>query len=363
MFSVSEGLQQASAFATLENQRFPNPLREDRNVNRDMTTGHVATSGIWPDNAAVRMAGAVYRALMPVILVALLPAQAWSGQSDGMPDTLALPFTGIPEVAEHDSEAMVPAGPRHGFPVSSADEDEESSYHIGIGYTPESGGFGLQADAWEVQTDAVSLSGLTPTLMLEPSLSGNGEGPRLSDVNHDALLNLSGSPGRRSRGLDLTASYVWESSRFGEFVVSTRATYVYNQQNLDGLTEPGSIPATEHPLFSQVPELQSSLMLSWRSGNHQATATTHVAADSFDHVGDMNLEQLDRLVGHIATLDLRYGYNIGSGRKGNTRISVGLRNTMDNRPLQQLRTGGDSHSGGILGSNGSVAYGTIKYQF
>lgn len=278
-------------------------------------------------------------------------------------NTLALPFTEIPEAPERRPE--VKADNLHGgFIVPAADpaaeKDQDSTYHIGISYTPETRGFGVHADAWEVETDNASLSSLTPSLVRDPSLASEDGALRLSDVNHDALLNISGGPGRRSRGVDLTASYVWESSRFGQFIVSTRATYVYNQQNMEGLKEPGSM---EHPLLSQVPELQSSLMLSWQSGNHEATATTHIAADSFETGGEMNLQEFDELVGHIATLDLRYGYNISSGRKSNTEISVGLRNTLDRRPLQQLRIGGDTRTGGVLDANGSVAYGTIKYQF
>ncbi|MEX1198696.1 MAG: TonB-dependent receptor [Pseudohongiellaceae bacterium] len=296
-------------------------------------------------------------AVLSCFLMSSARAQQPSGQG---PDILALPFTEIPESPRHATEANVDE-PRSGFSASGVEEPPDSTYHIGISYTPETRGFGLHADAWEVETDNASLSSLTPSLVRDPSLAAeDGAAVRLSDANQDALLNISGGPGRRSRGIDLTASYVWESSRFGQFIVSTRATYVYNQQNLEGLKEPGSM---EHPLLSQVPELQSSLMLSWQSGNHEATATTHIAADSFEAAGDMQLQELDELMGHIATLDLRYGYNISSGRKSNTEISVGLRNTLDRRPLQQLRVGGSTRSGGVLDANGSVAYGTIKYQF
>jgi hypothetical protein len=298
------------------------------------------------------------RSLLVFIALACLLAQSAHAQSSGQVlDTLALPFTEMVEAPERAPELKA-TEPRSGF---AANEEQDSTYHIGVSYTPEKHGFGLHADAWEVETDNASLSSLTPSLVRDPSLVASGEGVlRLSDASHDALLNISGGPGRRSRGIDVTASYVWESSRFGQFIVSTRATYVYNQQILEGIKEPGSM---EHPLLSQVPELQSSLMLSWQSGNHEATATTHIAADSFDTAGEMNLQQLDELVGHIATLDLRYGYNISSGRKSNTEISVGLRNTLDRRPLKQLRIGGGTRSGGVLDANGSVAYGTIRYQF
>lgn len=300
--------------------------------------------------------------LVSAALSCFLMQSARAQTSEQILDTLALPFTGIPEAPER-SPALQVTDSRSGFaaPVTgNAEAEQDSTYHIGISYTPETRGFGLHADAWEVETDNASLSSLTPSLIRDPALAAEEGALRLSDAEHDALLNISGGSGRRSRGIDVTASYIWESSRFGQFIVSTRATYVYNQQNLEGIKEPGSL---EHPLLSQVPELQSSLMLSWQSGNHEATATTHIAADSFEAAGEMDLQQLDELVGHIATLDLRYGYNISAGRKSNTEISVGLRNTLDRRPLQQLRVGGSTRSGGVLDANGSVAYGTIKYQF
>lgn len=310
---------------------------------------------------ATRRSGGAARLLLVSAALSCLLVQSALAQSSGQVlDTLALPFTEISEAPEQQAPALKVKDSRSGFPTAGAEDEQGSTYHIGISYTPETQGFGWHADAWEVETDNASLSALTPSLLRDPSLVAEESGAlRLSDVNHDALLNISGGPGRRSRGIDLTASYVWESSRFGQFIVSTRATYVYNQQNLEGLEEPGSM---EHPLL-QVPELQSSLMLSWQSGNHEATATTHIAADSFETAGEMNLQQLDELVGHITTLDLRYGYHISSGRKSNTEISVGLRNTLDRRPVQQLRVGGSTRRGGVLDANGSVAYGTIKYQF
>lgn len=330
-------------------------------VNRDTQKGPIAV--LRPARNRCGRVSAARSLFVSVALSSVLIHSAHAQSSGQILDTLALPFTEVSEAPEHTAPALEVKDSRNGFiaPGSTGTQErQDSTYHIGISYTPETRGFGWHADAWEVETDNASLSSLTPSLIRDPALAAEEGALRLSDTEHDALLNISGGSGRRSRGIDVTASYIWESSRFGQFIVSTRATYVYNQQNLEGLKEPGSL---EHPLLSQVPELQSSLMLSWQSGNHEATATTHIAADSFDAAGEMDLQQLDELVGHIATLDLRYGYNISSGRKSNTEISVGLRNTLDRRPLQQLRVGGSTRSGGVLDANGSVAYGTIKYQF
>ncbi len=183
----------------------------------------------------------------------------------------------------------------------------------------------------------------------------------LSDVSQDALLNVAGA--RSTRGVDLNASYVWESSRFGQFILSTRATYVAPQpRQLEGVRESGTVSSlADNPAMTNVPDMQSSLMLTWQIGNHQATATTHYSSDSMEDFGQFSMDELDELVGYIAALDLSYGYNMRTGRSGNTLFSVGVRNTIDRRPpTMQLNNTG---SGRVLDSNGRVAYGTIKYQF
>jgi hypothetical protein len=185
----------------------------------------------------------------------------------------------------------------------------------------------------------------------------------LSDVTQDALLNVAGAGNRSSSGVDLNASYVWESSRFGHFVLSTRTTYVaQTQRQMDGVRESGNLSSlADNPAMSTVPDMQSSLMFTWQIGNHQATATTHYVADSVEDFAQFSMDQLDELVGYIAALDLSYGYNVRTGRSGNTLFSVGVRNTYDRRPpLMQINNTG---TGRVLDSNGRVAYGTIKYQF
>lgn len=185
----------------------------------------------------------------------------------------------------------------------------------------------------------------------------------LSDVTQDALLNVAGAGNRSTRTVDLNASYVWESSRFGQFILSTRATYVAPvQRQMEGVRESGNLSSlADNPAMSTVPDMQSSLMLTWQIGNHQATATTHYVSDAMEDFAHLSMDQLDELVGYIAALDLSYGYNMRTGRSGNTLFSVGVRSTVDRRPpMMQLNGTG---TGRVLDSNGRVAYGTIKYQF
>ncbi len=218
--------------------------------------------------------------------------------------------------------------------------------------------------AGQQDIDPVSLS---QELRLEafPALQAADDTLRLLDVNHEPRLLGNGFASAANRqGLDLNTSYVWESPRFGQFVVSTSTSYVYNQAGVDSVLESAALlPRADAAGISLMPERQSSLTFSWQIGNHTATAVTSYS-DAMDQLGLLTLDKLDadqlnELVGQITTLDLRYGYNVRAGRQGNASFSLGVRNMLDRRP----QSAGFTASGAAVQPSGSVAYGTIKYQF
>lgn len=180
-----------------------------------------------------------------------------------------------------------------------------------------------------------------------------------NDVSQSPLISVYGSS--RGSAVDLSASYVWDSSRFGQFVLSTRATYSAAQRQSDLAREVATVAGTAEGGAALTPgtELQSSFTFTWQIGNHQASATTHYVTDSLEEFGQLSMDQLDELAGYIAALDLSYGYNLRGNRGGNTLFSVGLRSTVDRRPLVQLQ--GPNSRGPE--STGRAAYGTIRYQF
>ena len=164
-------------------------------------------------------------------------------------------------------------------------------------------------------------------------------------------------PGQLAHGIDLSASYVWESPRFGQFIVSTKATYLYDPETANPGFEGPLLPMTENTPLPKGTELQSSVMLTWQAGQHTASAVTHYF-DSFEELGKLDMEQLNEIVGNMTTLDLQYGYNMKAGKQGQAVFSVGVRNLFDERP-EQLPTVG----AGRVEQSGRVAYGSIKYQF
>lgn len=210
---------------------------------------------------------------------------------------------------------------------------------------------------------------LSPALRLEafPALQANEDTLRLLDVSYEPVLMSSGFnaiPGKQ--GLDLSSSYVWESPRFGQFVLSTNTSYLYNPVNPAAARESSLLGTRVEGVGSSIalmPERQSSLTFSWQIGNHTATAVTSYS-DALDQLGllsleNLNVDDLNELVGQITTLDLSYGYNVRAGRQGNASISLGVRNMLDSR----LQSPAVARRSSAVEPAGSVAYGTIKYQF
>ncbi len=231
--------------------------------------------------------------------------------------------------------------------------------NLGMLFSPAKG-LNLRAGAWRV-----GMKEQLPAIAAMPDALIAANGPRLfiDDSNLSAgileapAVKSSISPGQQTHGIDLSASYVWESPRFGQFIVSTKATYLYDNVKVEGLLDGPLPPVTESTLLPKGTELQSSLMLTWQVGKHSASAVTHYF-DSFEELGKLNLEQLNEIVGNMTTLDLQYGYNLKAGKEGQAVFSVGVRNLFDAKPDQLLES-----RPGAIEQTGRVAYGTIKYQF
>jgi outer membrane receptor protein involved in Fe transport len=105
------------------------------------------------------------------------------------------------------------------------------------------------------------------------------------------------------------------------------------------------------------PELQTSLMLAWKFGNHTASAITNYF-DSYKDINDLDMDEINTLVKNLTTLDLSYDYNVKSGVQDRAVISFGIRNIFNEKGTQILNA-----ATRVLDQNGRVAYGSIKYKF
>lgn len=235
-----------------------------------------------------------------------------------------------------------------------------NNLNLGMSFSPAKG-LDLRADAWRIEVEEqLSAARLMPDVMTPAS---GTKGFFIDDSNLYASLIEAPSvkdsvvPGQQAHGIDLSASYVWESPRFGQFIVSTKATYLYDPASTSRGFEGPMLPLTENTLLPKGTELQSSVMLTWQAGQHTASAVTHYF-DSFEELGKLDMEQLNEIVGNMTTLDLQYGFNMKAGKQGQAVFSVGVRNLFDARPEQLPAAGA-----GRVEQSGRVAYGSIKYQF
>ena len=241
--------------------------------------------------------------------------------------------------------------------------ESNNNVNLGMLFSPAKG-LDLRADAWRVELDQpFATAQALPEVALSAQAAGPNAGLYIDDSNlYAGMLEAPSvkstvSPGELAKGIDLSASYVWESPRFGQFIVSTKATYLYDTAKSNNLLDSTLPPITDNSLLPKGTDLQSSLMLTWQVGQHTASAVTHYF-DSFEDIGKLNLEQLNELVGDLTTLDLQYGYNLKTGKQGQAQFSVGVRNLFDARPNQILPAPSSS-----IEQQGRVAYGSIKYQF
>lgn len=162
-------------------------------------------------------------------------------------------------------------------------------------------------------------------------------------------------PNLRSGGFDVGAAYAWNTNRFGQFTLSTRASYVQDFYNTEGLLEAvnSNLPSAK----LTAPDLRSNLKLSWEFGNHTATAITRYFDSSRD-LSELGMEEINDLVDNITTVDLEYGYRMAAGSKDRAVISFGIQNVFDRKTMQILNS-----ATRVLDQNGRVAYGRLKYQF
>jgi hypothetical protein len=230
--------------------------------------------------------------------------------------------------------------------------EEALNFNLGVKITPVAG-LNLQADAWRQEiSDAPAVTLNTGAQKAMPNLY-----LKESAINEFNIQSpLLGSQLERN-GFDLGASYMWDTNRFGQFTLSTKATYVQGAENRGSLLDllNSESAALEDRVVS--PELQSSLMLTWQLGNHTASAITNYF-DSFKDLSELDLDEINALVDDITTIDLQYGYSVETGSNNRAIISFGIRNIFDEKTAQILNS-----STRVLDQNGRVAYGSIKYQF
>ena len=232
--------------------------------------------------------------------------------------------------------------------------DEVLNFNLGVQVSPFTG-LNIRADAWRLQVDEAPARSVGGNRWLNGSSQLYIED---SDISEFGLDNPLLGSNLETQGFDLGASYVWDTSRFGQFTLSSKTTYVEQFDNQGSrLLElvGGELGTLQDRMVS--PELKSSLMLSWQFGNHTASAITSYIS-SFKDISELDIDELNDLVDNITTVDFQYGYSVETGSNARAIISFGIRNIFNENTAQIFNSGTR-----ILDQNGRVAYGSIKYQF
>jgi len=233
--------------------------------------------------------------------------------------------------------------------------DETVNINLGMQITPTKN-LSLIVDAWRLEVQDTPVQNTIETNTLPSTLPQIYLGDRsISDFSIEQPFH---APNVEANGVDLGASYVWNTDKIGQFTLSTRASYTYDFNQRNNRTEISALIGGDAELAAS-PELQGSLTLTWQIGNHNASAVSNYF-DSFKNIGELNIDEINELVDNITTFDLQYGYSVKTGKKGSAIISfdIGIRNIFDEKTTRIL-----SQNSRVLDQNGRVAYGSIKYQF
>ena len=225
-------------------------------------------------------------------------------------------------------------------------------FNLGMEVTPIKD-LNFQAGAWQQETS--ERPGNSAQLTSNKALSQLYiESSTANEFDIDESLI---GPNVQSRGFDIGASYAWDTSRFGQFTLSAKTTYVEEFQHNASILDLFNDELGNQTDRVVSPELQSSLMLTWEFGNHTAKAITKYF-DSFKDLNELDIDEIHALVDNIATVDFQYGYSVETGNNDRAIISFGIRNIFNERTAIILNS-----TARILDQNGRVAYGSIKYQF
>ena len=105
------------------------------------------------------------------------------------------------------------------------------NFNLGLQFEPISG-LNVSADAWKLQVDEAPAASPNGWRVGQPKLYIEN-----SAINEFNLDNPLLGTNIESKGLDLGASYVWDTNRFGQFTLSSITTYVQEFENNGALLD------------------------------------------------------------------------------------------------------------------------------
>jgi outer membrane receptor protein involved in Fe transport len=261
--------------------------------------------------------------------------------------------------------------------------EKSKSYTLGVVWSPKGAlkGFTTNVDFWRIERQGQALSNLQDTLDRFFGHDSNGT-PKpgglqpgeavLFDAGGNVaqvITNYLNAGDYLAQGVDVGASYVWVTERWGRFDVSVAASYL---SNLKLATLPNT-PLAELVGTDNSPDaegndayvrLKGRADISWSYHGYAAS----IAASYLGHFIDYDFNGNNRLAGGSVLWDTQVSYTVpgGWGRYlEGTKLTVGVNNVFNHSPpvVQYFGANSTNYPGFLYSAEGRLVYVSVGRKF
>ena len=231
---------------------------------------------------------------------------------------------------------LAPSDGSGGATARDISPEQSEAFNFGMSFRPE-GGFQFDIDYYSFDFSDVLIQTAPQALLnADPSGSAIIRAPSgtIIQINND-FVNASTV---ETAGLDISASYPFETSSWGTFTPSVTLTHIINYDIED--PQAGGVNGAGQRNFtnfgSPAPDFRFNIGLGWENGVHSANAfLRHIGQYDDDQNGGATIEGDTRI-------DLQYSLALNEllNRDQLTSLTVGARNITGQRPPPVATNGG-----------------------
>jgi iron complex outermembrane recepter protein len=262
-----------------------------------------------------------------------------------------------------------------------------TNYNLGVLFSPTDDlRFGL--DYWNyVYEDLIAPGDNAQTLVAETCLNPDGtfrQGLPPRDTGR-VVRNAAGQPvsttsqfgnigAVEAAGIDLNATYSWDTQSIGQIVFDAKATYLTQfDVDIDGdgnFDDRKGYRNSDQDAFAAQPELRWVLSSMWYYGDHSASIAVRYIDEFIQDQGIDTVPGVDPVVDSWTTVDASYTYTFAQMfGEGDTTVTVGANNLTDEEPPALSVDQGSSeiirpgYEGSIHDIRGRQLYVKLKHTF
>lgn len=208
--------------------------------------------------------------------------------------------------------------------------EKGENYNVGVIFTPKAfSRLTLKADYWDIRLNDVIV---TPNIQdLYNGISPVGSITRDANLYPTFDVRVTNGGEIAANGIDLGASYHWDTDHFGRFAFDGTATYTTRFERIFGPTITeflGNFTAT----YGAMPKLRAVVGATWQKSAWEAAFYVHYKSGMNEIVSGA-----PRRIHDYITSDIQLAYSFGDdfrvarGLLRNTRIYVGVENWWDQK--------------------------------